>query len=370
VNIFAQYGCKTVINGSGKMTALGGSAAAPEVAAAVSAAIMDYVDVSELIEVAGSAIAAATGAEDGCPTTGAAAGIAISVAAVISGTNLTLIERLPDSEGLRNEIIIQKGHSVHFGAFMNQMIAIGGGKVIEIGHTNHVEEQHIHEAINDRTAALLYVKSHHTVQKGMQSLSTMIAIAHERGLPLIVDAAAEADLHHYIAEGADIVIYSGAKALEGPTSGIICGRSDYMKACRAQYKGIGRPMKIGKEGIAGLLTALDRYEQKVDEPQQQLDRMNWLIGEFQGTAGIRGSILQDEAGRAIYRAQLELDEELLGISAGQLIEQLESGDPAIYTRNHYANLGIIYIDPRPLLKGQEQIIVKRIKEILRSKSIT
>ncbi|MVP00217.1 DgaE family pyridoxal phosphate-dependent ammonia lyase [Paenibacillus lutrae] len=366
MSIFEQYGCRQVINASGKMTALGASAVHEDVAAAVAEAAKDYVDISELMVQAGKVIAEVTGAEDGCPTTGAAGGIAISVAAVIAGKSLSLIERIPLTDGLRNEIIIQKGHSVHFGASIPQMIAIGGGKVIEVGQANHVEKDHIAEAVTDRTAALLYVKSHHAVQKGMQSIETMAAIAKEKGIPLIVDAAAEEDFRKYVAMGVEIVVYSGGKALEGPTSGFICGRADLMEACRAQYKGVGRPMKIGKEGIVGLLTALRRYDNRPDESEQQRERMEWLIAELQSVPGVRGAILQDEAGRAIYRAQLTIDPKAAGKTAYELIKELEAGNPAVYTRNHYANLGMISIDPRPLLVGQEKIIAERIKAILQA----
>lgn len=364
MNIYQKFGLRKIINASGKMTVLGASAVHSEVAQALSAAAMDYVDIHELMIAAGKKIAQVTGAENGCPTAGAAPGIAIATAAVIAGESLALVERIPNTDGLKNEIILQKGHSVHFGASLPQMIALGGGKVVEVGQANHVEKDHILGAINEKTAALFYIKSHHAVQKGMQSLETMIDIARERNIPILVDAAAEEDFKYYIAKGADIVIYSGGKALEGPTSGLICGRDDLMKACHKQYKGIGRAMKVGKESIVGLMTALERYESKKDDSQGQMDRMNWLIQELATVPGIKGALVQDEAGRAIYRAQLTIDEKITGISAITLAKELEAGDPAIYTRNYYANIGIINIDPRPLLLDQEKIITNRIREIM------
>ncbi|NRF95854.1 DgaE family pyridoxal phosphate-dependent ammonia lyase [Paenibacillus frigoriresistens] len=364
MSIFENFGCRKVINASGKMTALGASAVAPVVADAVRTAAMDYVDIEELMVAAGRVIASVTGAEDGCPTTGAAAGTAIATAAVIAGTNLTRIESIPHTQGVPNEIIIQKGHAVHFGASITQMISIAGGKVVEVGQANHVEKQHIEEAVTDNTAALFYVKSHHAVQKGMQSIETMLSIAKAKGIPLIIDAAAEEDLRKYIAMGADLVVYSGGKAIEGPTSGMICGRATLIEACRAQYHGVGRPMKIGKEGIVGFLTALQRYDDRPDESVEQRKRMEWLINELKDTPGIKGAILQDEAGRAIFRAQLAIDPKVAGLTAYEVIHQLESGNPAIFTRNHYANLNLISIDPRPLLEGQETLIAERLKQIL------
>lgn len=368
MSIYQKYGLKTIINASGKMTALGASAVEAEVAEALAAAARDYVDIEEFWRAAGRVIAQITGAEDGCPTTGAAAGIAIAVAAVLAGTNIRLIEAIPHADCPRDEVILQKGHAVNFGASISQMISLSGAKVVEVGQANHVEQGHITTAISEKTAALFYIKSHHAVQKGMQSLESLIEIGREHGIPVIVDAAAEEDLRRYVRLGADLVIYSGGKAVGGPTSGFICGRADLIEACRAQYQGIGRPMKVGKEAIMGLLTALQRYELKEDDSQEQLKRMQWLIDRLAGLPGVKGSIVQDEAGRAIFRAQLSIDREATGLDAWELIKRLEAGDPAIYTRNHYANLGIINIDPRPLLPGQEEIIVRRIKEIIQGGS--
>ncbi|PAE21058.1 SelA-like pyridoxal phosphate-dependent enzyme [Bacillus sp. 7504-2] len=365
MSIFAQFGLRKVINASGKMTALGASAVSDEVADALKRAAQDYVDIEEMMEFAGRVIAEYTGAEDGCPTCGAAAGIAISTAAVITGKNLSLIERMPDSEGLRNEIIIQKGQQVHFGASIAQMVRLGGGKVVEIGNANKVEADHIKQAITDRTAALLYVKSHHAVQKGMQSIETMMQIAKEHQIPFIIDAAAEEDFQKYISMGADIVIYSGGKALEGPTSGLICGKKEWMEACRMQYKGIGRPMKIGKEGVAGLIAALKQYPLKKDNAEEQIERMTRLNTALADVKGLSCSIKQDEAGRAIYRAQIQVDASNAGMTAAELLSRLETGNPAIFLRHHYVNVGILAVDPRPLLEGQEDIIASEIKRILK-----
>jgi D-glucosaminate-6-phosphate ammonia-lyase len=364
MGIYQQLGLKQVINASGKMTALGASAVHPSIAQAMGEAAMDYVEISELMIVAGRHIAEATGAEDGCPTSGAAAGIAISVAAVIAGCHLSLIERLPFSEGLNNKVIIQKGHAVHFGASVPQMIALGGGKVVEVGQANHVEEDHLREAIDDQTAALLYVKSHHSIQKGMQSLDTMLQLGREFGIPVIVDAAAEEDLRRYVAMGADLVIYSGGKAIGGPTSGFITGRADLVAACRAQYKGVGRAMKVGKEAIAGLLVALGQYAPEKQNVPEQCRRVEWLARELNSLPGVKAVIAQDEAGRAIYRVQVQLDERVTKMTARELTRQLEQGNPAIFTRNHYVNTGMIAFDPRPFHEGQEHIIAARMKELL------
>lgn len=366
MNIYEEWGLRPVINGSGKMTVLGASAVSAETARVMAAAAGDYVEIAALMKTAGTVIAGVTQAEDGCPTAGAAAGIAIATAAVIAGTSLSKIEALPDSRGCRNEIILQKGHAVHFGAAVTQMVRLGGGICREVGQANLVAADHIREAINDQTAALLYVKSHHAVQKGMVSLPAMAAIAKEHGLPLLVDAAAEEDLRGYAAV-ADLVIYSGGKAVGGPTSGFICGKRPLIEACRCQYQGIGRAMKVGKENIMGLMSALQQYGQQADTASEQQAAMTELLTALADVPGLSGRIVQDEAGRAIFRAEISVLPELAGLTAADLVAELAAGHPAIHTRHYYTAQGRFSIDPRPLLPGQTTTIAAAIRRIVRAR---
>lgn len=364
MNIYKEFGLREVINANGKMTILGASAASGKIGDNVKNALQNFVVIDELIDYTGSVIAKKTGAEDGCPTCGAAAGIAISVAASITGENLDYIERMPVSDGLKNEIIIQKGHVVNFGGNIAQMIRLGGGKVVEAGCANKVEEDHIENLITDQTAALFYVKSHHAVQKGMQSIESMLRLAKKNKIPFIVDAAAEEDMEKYIRMGADLVIYSGGKALEGPTSGFICGKRNLISACKKQYKGIGRAMKVSKEAMAGLITALNNYDPSVSNGDLQKKKMERLCKILNEVDGLTCHVAQDEAGREIYRAEIKIDESKTKISAVDLNNQLKKGNPAIYLREYYINQGILSIDPRPLFEGQEEIIVEQIKKII------
>lgn len=363
---FKKWGLRQVINASGKMTALGATAVVPEIAEAVARGAGDYVIMEDLLAAAGERIARAAGAEFAVPTIGAAAGIAIATAACVAGKDLVAIESLPDTLGRPNEVVLPKGHSVHFGGSIAQMIRLGGGLPVEAGHANLVAPEHVERSITPRTVALFYCKSHHAVQKGMVSLDELIAIGKRHNLPVIVDAAAEEDLRKYVAMGADLVIYSGGKAIGGPTSGFICGRRGLVEACVMQYGGVGRAMKVSKEAISGLLTALDLYETRDMQAAAERDkaRMEWLVDMLAAVPGVRARVIQDEAGRAIYRASVEVLPSA-GITAKAIVKKLESGDPAIYTRNHQVNLGIINIDPRPLLPGQEEMILERLKAVLK-----
>lgn len=360
-SLHEDLGVPPAINASGKMTALGGSVLGDDVIAAMSEAARHHVVMDDLLIAVGREIARATGTEDGCPTTGAASGVAIAVAAVVAGTDLARVEALPDPGDAPCEVVLPRGHSVHFGAPIRQMIALGGGRPVEAGSANKVTAAHLEGAIGPRTAALLYVQSHHAVQKGMPSLAETVEIGRRRGIPVIVDAAAEEDLRHWPATGADLVVYSGGKAVGGPTSGMICGSAARMAACRAQYAGIARPMKVGKETLFGLVQALRVYGTGQDSGGQRA-RMEKLAARLATLPGISTRVVGDEAGRAIHRTELTVDPAAAGRDAAGLAAELAA--VGVHVRDHQAATGRLMIDPRPLRPDEEEQLVDRLTALL------
>ena len=365
MNIYEKIGLQRVVNASGRMTYLGVSTISDEVAKYAVEGGQNYVIIANLIDKAGELISKHTGAEDSCVTCSASAGIAISMAGLISKGKKSIINRLPDSEGLANEVIIQKGHVVDYGAPITTVMKLGGAKPVEVGMANMVKEEEIEEAINEKTVALFYCKSHHCVQKGMVSLEKMIEIAHRNNLPLVVDAAAEEDMRKYIALGADLVIYSGAKALEATTSGFITGKKELIAYCKKQYEGIGRAMKVGKEQIMGLIMAMDQYDNIDHEAkaERNLEIVNKLNEEINKIKYCHASLLQDEAGRKIYRSKVTFDEEC-GMSAYEVSEKLKEGNPSIHCRPNQLNLGVMMFDVRPLVEGDTELIVEKLRKIM------
>lgn len=355
---YEDLGMRSIINASGKMTLLGASVVSEDTAQAMVEASKQHVNMLELQNRAGEMIARITGAESGCVTAGAASGIAMGAAAFIAGDDIGKAQSLPENVGEENEILIQLGHMINFAG----MARMAGAKLVPVGWVNWVKAEHLINAISERTVGFLYVISHHVVQKGMLSLEKCIEICHNHGIPVLLDAAAEEDLKSYIAMGADLVTYSGGKAIGGPSFGMICGKKEYVEACKTQFWGIARAMKVTKEGIMGFLTALDEYERKDEklEKQQQREILSKLYDGLQDLPHTDISIVKDEAGRDIQRVQLKIDEVALGACAYDLIEFLRTGDPAIVTRDHKANLGMIALDPRPLKMEHVPMIVDRI----------
>ena len=360
MEVYKRLGVQGVINASGRMTNLGGSAIAADVAQVMAQAGQDYVEIDELQLAVGREIAQLISSEDAMVTTGAAAGIALMVAACIAGTDLRRVQSLPDALDRPNEIVIQAGHQVNFGAPVNQMIAIGGGRPLPIGTVNNVLEQHLISALGPRTAAFLYVQSHHTVQKGMLPLDHCIEVCRAHNIPVLIDAAAEENLLRYTSSGAALIAFSGGKAIEGPTSGIVAGRADLIDACRAQRHGIGRPMKVGKEALVGLFKAVTMYMKRDADQERRCQSaiVDRLMDGFSSCSSASPTRLRDEAGRGIERAALQLDRQ----GAVELTTFLHSGTPPIHPRAHLTNLGVVAFDPRPLSIDDVDIIVRRVHE--------
>lgn len=360
-NIYQRLGLKRVINACGKMTILGVSAVSPEVMAATAEAAGAFVEIDALVDRTGELVSAHTGAQDSYITSCASAGIAIAVAAVITRGEPDSVAMMPDSSGMANEILILRGHNIDYGAPITSAIRLGGGRVVEVGQSNLAARWQLEKAVSEQTAALLFVKSHHSVQKGMLTLEDFVAVAKQFQLPLIVDAAAEEDLHQYIARGADMVIYSGAKAFNAPTSGFITGGREWIRCCKAQHHGIARAMKIGKENMVGLVKALELYGGGI--ANMTPEKLASTVEAISALRGFRAEIEQDEAGREIWRVQVRVHSDVLGIDARQVEAMLRTGEIAIYTRRYFLHQGVFSIDPRTLDHHDLTTIVERLAQI-------
>ncbi|WP_315305328.1 DgaE family pyridoxal phosphate-dependent ammonia lyase [Enterococcus devriesei] len=358
---YDQFGLKEVINASGKMTILGVSKVSENVLAAQRFGGEHFFEMSELAIQTGAYLAQLLKVEDAQIVSSASAGIAQSVAAIIGQGSLYHVYHPYTDRIKQREIILPKGHNVDYGTPVEVMVSQGGGQVVEAGYANGCSPEQVEMMITENTAALLYIKSHHTVQKSMLTVEEAVAVAHKHQLPLIIDAAAEEDLFKYSQAGADLVIYSGAKAIEGPSSGLVIGKGQYIEWLRLQGKGIGRAMKIGKDNILGLTQALaDRLENGSESGESMKQRLAPFISALNQISGLKATIVQDGAGRDIYRASVKLQEH----SAKEVIAALKSADPAIYTREYQANNGIIEFDIRAVDASELEKIITRLKEIM------
>jgi len=361
-----RLGLRPIINASGTMTALGASIMVPEAIKAMAEIGTEFVEMDDLQRLAGQAIARLTGGEAGFVASSAAGGIILSIAGAMTGSRLLPIERLPlDTTGLKTEVILQYGHNASYGNSIDQAIRIAGGTPVLAGSVSSCAPYQVEEAITENTAAGFYTVAHSTISYGMLTLPEFAAICHARGVPVIVDAAAEYDLRSFLAQGADIAIYSGHKFLGGPTSGVVAGRKDLIRAGYLQNRGIGRGMKVGKESIVGLIAALEAWEVRdhAGIKAQETAIIELWSKALTGHKGIDVHVAPDTTDNPVDRLELTVRPQS-GYTAYGLVSALAASDPPIMVRGHQAEQGRFWLDPCNLHPGEAELVGKRIAELL------
>lgn len=332
-SIYDRMGVRSIINGRGATTAVGGSLIEPEVLAAMAEASSRFVDIEALNRVVGRRIAEITGAQDGYVTCGSAAGMALATAACVAGCDPAKIAALPDSDGFPNEIVLQRAHRIQY----DRMYRVGGGRLVLIGTWETTQSEELEQAISEKTAA---VAVHQTPYNGPGALpfEQVVEVAHARGIPVIVDAASTLPpvdhLRVWIEQGADLVIYSGGKGIRGPAeSGLLAGRADLIEAARANgspHASVGRGMKVSKESMVGLWVALERFLERDHEAEfaQHLAQAQALVRGFSQRSDTR--VVYDDD-RSVWPAPV------VGLSpvdnrwrVGDVYRALVDGTPSIH----------------------------------------
>ena len=357
---------RPVINVSGTMTALGASIVVPDAVDAVSAILTQFVDMGDLYRRASTVIAELTGAEAGFVTASCSAGITLAVAACMTGPDLAAIERLPDTTGLKDEVLIQSGHMVSYGAPVEQAIRLAGARVVPVGQATSAHAYQLAGAITERTAAAVYVVSHHVVDYAQIPLKVFCDVCHARGVPVIVDAASEYDLTGFLKDGADLALYSGHKFLGGPTSGIVAGSKERVRDTYLQNRGIGRGMKVGKEGIVGALAALQAWKSRDHAGIRARERraLDCWVETLADRPGVTATIVPDPTNNPLDRLKVAVDPQAANITAWDLADRLAAGDPPVIVRDHEVEHGTFFLDPCNLHPDEEFTVARRLAEEL------
>jgi L-seryl-tRNA(Ser) seleniumtransferase len=366
------FNVRSVINASGTMTALGASAAGPEAIRAACEVLPIFLEIDDLQREASRAIARATGAEAGYVTACSSAGLTLAIAAAMTGGDPVCIAQLPDAIGMKNHVAIQSGHLIDYGAPIEQAVRLAGARVVVVGEKGRAVPDQLEAAIDDQTAAALYVVSHHTEQIGQISLDAFSEVCKRRGVPLIVDAASEYDLTGFIAAGADIAIYSAHKFLGGLTAGIVAGRKDLVRNAYLQNWGIGRGMKVGKEGIASTIAALQAWSERDHAAYRQAEdaRVSRWTTRLSGVRGLRLELSPDPTGNPITRLRLHVDAEA-GVTAWALADILAEGERPVMVRTDEIAHGYVELDPCNLSDSEAEEVADRILAALRlAESVT
>ena len=365
-NVYEELGVKPVINAAGQMTLLGGSVLSPKVIRAMEEANRSYVDMKALQDRSGQIIAELLGAEAAYVTPGCCAALALGTSACMTGSDPGRIERVPDVTGMRHQVIIQGALRYAY----DRCLTVPGAKLVQVGDATGSDLAQIEEAIGDRTAAIAYLAP--SRGDGVVPLEEIICLGKQRGVPIIVDAAAQVypveNLGKYTAMGADLVCY-GAKYFGAPnSSGILSGRKDLVEAAALQsfigfesnpFRGIGRPMKLDRQEIIAVVVALrewmamdhrarfDIYERRVKSLREKL-------------AGVP-HIEMAPQGSPVSGLRIGLDEKALGKTATEIARALREGEPSIWVR---AQGEAITLSAAPMRDDDVPVIADRLQQVL------
>ncbi len=396
MSIYEKFGLKPIINASGAVTRLGGAPMPDAVLDAYRAAAADSVPLDRLQGAASKIIAQATGTEAGLVTAGAAAALTLGAAAMLTGDDLGRMERLPHCEGFPNEFVVAREHRNGY----DHAVRAAGAKFIEVGFhesasgagMRRVEAWEYEAAFGPHTAGVLYVLA----PGSRPPLAEVVRRAHAHHLPVLVDAAAElpprANLKAIAEGGADAIAFSGGKALGGPqATGILCGRRDVVGAAALQMldidehvelwqpppelidrdklpgmprQGIGRAMKVSKEQIVALLTALELFARGDYEGQLAgYTKRLTMIAETLAGAAARCTLHQGKP-ECMPMLEIVVDEKSLGRTAIEVCRRLRAGSPPCYVGHWALDEGKLLLNPLHLDDDRADKLAQRLNEEL------
>ncbi len=355
---YTTVGVRPLINCKGTLTMYSGSVMLPEVRRAMDEASRRYVHIEELMEGAGRRIGEIMQVEFGLVTNGCAAALCQVTAACVAGTDPDLIARLPDTTGMKNEVVTLASHRHVY----DHAIRMTGVSLVEVEDN----PDSLRTAFNENTAMVALFGDR--AGDGVLTVGEIVEIAHAHGLPVFVDAAAERpDVPNpYLSDGVDAVAYSGGKCLRGPqASGLVLGRRDLLWAAfmnGAPHHAIARPMKAGKEEIMGLLAAVEQWVERDHKAEWEtwegyLQTIGDAIAEL---PSIRLSVRQPGRSNVAPVLHISWDASSIGIGPDEVVRQLSEGEPRIEMGGGDG----LSVMPYMMEPGEDARVAARLCEIL------
>ncbi len=372
-NVYEELGLTTVINGQGTMTYLGGSLMRPEAEAVMKLASLHFVNINDLEAAAGKRIAEMLKLPQGYSalvTSGAASAIQNGYSGILTGSNETYIKQIPDLTGLKSEVIIQKAHRSPW----NHQIRATGVKIVEVETVADV-----HSAISERTAAMHFLNL--ADPDGQIKREEWLKLAHAANLPAFIDAAADtppkSHLSDYANMGFDLISFSGGKAMRGPQcTGLLIGRqpmiSNALLNMSPNEDTLGRPTKVGKEEIVGMVKTLEIY---LAEDEQALAKEQWrqldtIANKVSKIAGVTVTRHVPEIANNFPTIQIHLDPSKFSIDAGQVNRELANMKPSIVLGGGgHGGAGSIGITAIVLQPGEDRVIADALSKVLRQHQV-
>jgi D-glucosaminate-6-phosphate ammonia-lyase len=371
--IFKKLGAVPIINAIGSLTLLGGSTPPIEVLQAMEAANGAYIPLTELEYAVGAIIAKETNVPAAYVTAGAGSALTLAAAAAMAGDDDAKIEQLPNTIGMKNEILIQKRHRYWY----DRCLETSGATLVDFGTANGTSADDLRNAIGRSTAAVHFVMKEESPDSAALSLEETIAIADEAGLPTLVDAAGQVypleNLGKYVRMGAAFTCVA-AKYIGAPQStGLALGTSEFIRKLGLQsfasyegrrIRGIGRPHKIDRQEIVGCVAAVRRWmilnhEERLADAEQ---RSMIMVNALAGIPGVSATFIENVIGHHAFGVKLDVDPVVTGLTNQGLVDRLKQGVPPIWTRIRDHETFII-LTTFGLKPGEEQIVADRIAEL-------
>lgn len=364
-SVYEKLGVKTVINAAGTLTSLGGSLMPPEVLAAHASAAEHFVEIGELQDRIGERIAALVGVEAALVTTGAAGAMLLATAAAVTRGEAQRIARLPDTTGMKNEVITQKSHHTCY----DHQVTSCGVKLIDIE-----TRQELEQAINERTAMMLFYNL--LEPDGKITKEEWIEVARRRGVPTLVDSAADVPpvdaLSRYNKLGFDMAAVSGGKALSGPSNtGLLLGKREFIEAAKLNTNPhcgtIGRTLKVGKEDMVALWAAVERYV-RIDHEAELREwerRIREIEKSLSGIPTVTTQRFVPPIANQVPHLLVFWDESRVRIDRDQVTKKMANGNPSIALGrvSGTGDRGLL-ISVFQLKSGEEQVVARRLCDIL------
>ncbi len=364
-NFFKELGLRTFINAAGTYTSMTGSLMHKEVTSAITYGATEYVNLDELHDKVGERIAMLLDCEYATVSSGAFGAMTIGLAGVICGMDNEKVAQLPDTTGLKDEVIVQEGHDIGYThALLNT-----GAKIVSVKGRKEMEK-----AIGKKTAMMWFLNAN--TDNAEIEQEEFIEIAKKHGIPTFIDCAADVppveNLFKFTKMGFDLVAFSGGKGIRGPQSaGLLLGNKEFITAARLHTppRGttIGRGMKVNKEEVLGMLVALELYLERDHEKEWKMweDQINLISNSALSVNGVKTEIYVPKYANHVPSLRIEWDQDLVKITPDDLRKELRDGHPSIETVGSKENVGMTtwMMDP-----GQERIVANRLKEILEANS--
>ena len=363
---FKELGIRTFINAAGTYTSMTGSLMPKEVIDAINYGSLEYVNLDELQDKVGERIAELLECEYATVSSGCFGAMSIAMAGVMSGKDPKKIKQLPDTTGLRNEVILQESHTIGYAQALTNV----GAKLVKVKTAEELEN-----AINEKTAMLWFLNAN--TDRGDIKWEEFVSLGKKHNIPTFIDCAADVppvdNLFKFTRIGFDMVAFSGGKGLRGPQSaGLLLGKKEYIEAARLHTpprgETIGRGMKVNKEEVLGMLAALELYLSKDHQAEWKMweDQIDLISESAKSISGVETTIHVPPHANHVPSLKIRWDQSKVYISPDNVRKILREGSPSIETVGNKNEIGIT---TWMMVPGQEKIVAKKIKKILKSHKI-